>query len=144
MSGQAERSDIKCVAVIQCHIAHERCTGSHCAITFARREGLFAGYPADAIYVPFTCGGCPGRRISRLMAQLKDSMRKKLALEPGRIAVHLSSCVVNDSGHYPPCPHVEYMKAILSRKGCNVVEGSYISQNSERRRQEGLYASRPE
>ena len=130
---------IRCVAVVQCHVTHERCTGVSCATSFARREHLFAQYGKEAeFYVPFTCGGCPGRRVSRLVGQLARKLKQK-GVERDEIAVHLSTCVVFDSGHYPKCPHVGYMKKILARKGFKVVEGTYISNKASERRREGSY-----
>ncbi len=50
---------------------------------------------------------------------------KKYGIEHEAIAVHFSTCVTRDSGHYPPCPHAGYMKQILERKAFGVIEGSY-------------------
>ena len=140
MAAQSQNPNVKCVAVIQCHIAHERCPGARCAVVFARREDRFAGYPKDAsiFYVPFTCGGCPGRRVSRLVTQLRKAMQKA-GVEPGEIVFHLASCLSNDNAHYPPCPHLVYIEKILARKKARVVRGSRISATAERRREEGLY-----
>jgi predicted metal-binding protein len=124
-------------------VAHERCSGATCAISFANREHHFAEYGEEAVYyVPFSCGGCPGRRVSRLAAQLKKHM-KKLDIAPDYIAVHLASCVVTDNWHYVPCPHVDDMKRMIERKGLRVVDGSVISSVSEDRRKEGVYTGRP-
>lgn len=130
---------IRCVAVVQCHISHERCPGVACATAFANREHHFAGYSDEVkYYIPFTCGGCPGRRVSRLLSNLIKRMKGQ-GVERDEIAVHLSACVVNDSGHYPACPHLDYIKRILKRKRIKVVEGSMVSQTAEKRRQSGGY-----
>ena len=130
---------VKCVAVVQCHVTHERCTGVSCATAFALREHHFAPYGKDTVfYVPFSCGGCPGRRVSRLAGQLIRKLKQK-GVEKDEIAVHLSTCVVFDSGHYPKCPNVDYMKKILGRKGLKVVEGSYLSDKASQRRRTGFY-----
>ncbi len=139
MSEQGDKSGVKCVAVVQCAVAKERCSGTHCALAFHRREHHFSGYGADVLYLPFSCGGCPGRRVSRLAANLKSRLSKEVGIEPDKIVVHLSACVVNESGHYPPCPHLDDIKTILTRKGLKVVEGTYVSATSEKRRQEGYY-----
>jgi len=134
-----ERKPIRCVAVVQCHVTHERCTGVSCATSFAKREHQFAGYGSEVeYYVPFTCGGCPGRRVSRLMSQLIRKLKKQ-GVGKDEIAVHLSTCIVFDSGHYPKCPHIDYMKKILMRKGLKVVEGSYVSNKASERRQANFY-----
>jgi len=134
MSEQETKSGVKCVAVVQCEVARERCAGAHCALSFHRREHHFAGYGQDVIYVPMSCGGCPGRRVSRLAANLKSRLRKDAGIEPSGIVVHLAACVVTDNGHYPPCPHLAYIKTILAREGLRVVEGSYLSAAAEQRR----------
>jgi predicted metal-binding protein len=133
---------IKCVAVIQCEVSREHCSGAQCGISFAERKDHFAGYGSEAIYyLPMTCGGCPGRRVSRLAAHLKKALAKR-EVTPEEIVVHLASCVVNDNHHAPPCPHLEDIKLILSRQGLTVVEGSMISGTAERRRQSGVYKGR--
>jgi len=76
-----------------------------------------------------------------------ENVRKvmtKSGVEQDEIVVHLASCVVNDNGHYPPCPHVDDMRLILSRKGFRVADGSRISQRAEQRRQNGTYRKREE
>ena len=134
----------KCVAVIQCAVTHERCTGADCARTFVLRRDAWAEHGPEAVYyVPFTCGGCPGRRVSRLASHLKRVMTKKAGLKPEEIAVHLSSCMVNDNAHYPPCPHLDDIRLMLGRQGLRVIEGTHISQKAEGRRQQGLYRKRP-
>lgn len=141
---QPSAKAVKCVAVIQCEFAHERCTGADCARAFVNRRESFSAYGPEVLYyVPFPCGGCPGRRVGRLAHQLKSVMTKKAGLEPEEIAVHLSSCVVCDNAHYPPCPHAEDMKLMLRRKGMRVVEGTHFSDKAERRRAEGTYRPRP-
>jgi len=142
MTGKSEQEKTKCVAVIQCEIAHERCSGAQCAAAFADRKHCFADYGDQVVYyVPFSCGGCPGRRVSRLVSNLKTVMGRR-GVEQEEIVVHLSSCMVFDNGHYPPCPHVDDIKLILARKGFAVAEGSHISQQAEAKRQDGTYRSR--
>jgi predicted metal-binding protein len=136
----AAKPEVKCVAVVQCAVAQERCAGVHCALAFHRREHHFAGYGPDIIYMSMSCGGCPGRRVSRLAANLKNMLGKGAGIEPSEIVVHLAACVVTDNGHYPPCPHLDYIKTILARKGLRVVEGTYVSATAEKRRQSGHYA----
>jgi len=139
MSDQKQGPEVKCVAVVQCAVAQERCSGAHCALSFHRREHFFADYGPDVLYLSISCGGCPGRRVSRLASHLKRLLAREAKIEPHQIAVHLSACVVNENAHYPPCPHLDYIKTILARKGLNVVEGSYVSATSEERRRTGYY-----
>ncbi len=136
MVQQTCEGSVKCVAVVQCDVALERCCGANCAISFSGRKHHFDTYGHEVIYVSFSCGGCPGRRVSRLVSHL---LRKLKKVDIGRdgVAVHLASCVVNDNAHAPPCPHIDYMKRILERRGLRVVEGSHISSMAERRRSEG-------
>jgi len=139
-----DRQPTTCVAVIQCEVAHERCTGIQCAMGFADREDLFAAYGDEVrYYVPFPCGGCPGRRVGRLAHQIKRIMQKRgIPLE--QVAVHLSSCMAFESGHYPPCPHLADIRLMLTRKGfTRVVEGTHLSPQAEERRHAGLYRPRP-
>ena len=132
----------KCVAVIQCEVSREHCSGARCAISFAERKDHFAGYGSDVVYyIPMTCGGCPGRRVSRLAAHLKKSLATR-EVTPEEIVVHLASCLVTDNHHSPPCPHLDDIKLILARQGLTVVEGSMTSSAAARRRQAGVYKGR--
>jgi predicted metal-binding protein len=117
-----------------------------CAGAFAGRKDYFAGYGLAAVYyVPFGCGGCPGRRVGRLLAVLKKSMKRDYGVEPGEIVVHLATCVVADNGHYAPCPHVKDIRTIITRKGLHFVEGSLAPKTPSlaKKRQAGLYAPLP-
>ena len=144
MTGKSEQGRTKCVAVIQCEVAHERCSGAQCAAGFAEREDLFAEYGNEVkYYVPFPCGGCPGRRISRLVVNLQKVMKRR-SVEQDEIAVHLSSCMASDNAHNRPCPYLDDIKVVLARKGFSVIEGSLVSKTAERRRREGIYQGRGE
>lgn len=146
MDESQAKSRAKCVAVIQCSVSHERCPGMRCAGAFTGREDYFAGYGAGAAYyVPFGCGGCPGRRVGRLLAALKKSMKRDYGVEADEIVVHLATCVVADNGHYPPCPHIKDIKTIIARKGLHFVEGSIAPKNPSlaKHRQAGDYAPLP-
>ncbi len=63
----------------------------------------------------FTCGGCSGRRVSRLVDKLVDH---------GLDVVHLSSCMLLE-GEYPKCPHQKQIKSNIEAKGIRVVEGTH-------------------
>jgi len=104
------------IAVVRCERVSEVCPGVACFKAFNQRKLNFKEYSSEAEIVGFfTCGGCPGRRVSRLV----DSLMKY-----GLDVVHLSSCMLlKDS--YPPCPHVEEIKKNLEQKGIKVVEGTH-------------------
>ena len=91
------------------------------------------------MYVPFSCGGCPGRRVSRLISNLKKGALKREGIYKPNIAVHLTGCVINDNGHYPECPFKDYMKVILLQKGFKVIEGGYEHEGSVKRRDKNHY-----
>ena len=175
-----EKSQARCVAVIQCGVSLERCPGVKCAGAFALRKDYFAGYPegssgkppgpggqsgtgaggpgtdagvpgaeagvpGEPYYVPFGCGGCPGRRVGRLLGVLKKNMKKLHGVEADRIVVHLATCVIGDNGHYTPCPFAKDIRTIIARRGLHLVEGSVYSRNpgSTAKRAAGLYAPLP-
>jgi predicted metal-binding protein len=137
MNGVA-REQIRCLAVIQCSIARERCSGARCVMAFTNRDKFFRGYGPDTVLVPIPCGGCPGRRVSRLLANLSRTM-KHHGITQEQIIVHLSSCICLDSSHYPVCPHVDYIRRILRRRGFRCADGSVESEVAARRREEGRY-----
>ncbi len=136
-----EEKPVKLIAIIQCDFAKERCSGFACINSFTNRVDGFTAYEGkDGIMaVPFNCGGCPGRRISRTTANLIRRAKKKAGIEKDEIVVHLASCMVTDNGHYPPCPHLDYIEKILKRKGLKVRKGSYRSKTAQKRRDDGLY-----
>ncbi|HAO93781.1 MAG: hypothetical protein A2X99_01380 [Deltaproteobacteria bacterium GWB2_55_19] len=136
-----ENGKIRIIGVIQCDFARERCSGFGCMNSFTQRIDAFARYKDNdkIMLVPFNCGGCPGRRISRVAANLIKRAQKKAEVEKDEIVIHLASCIVTDNGHYPPCPHIDYIEKILKRKGLKVKKGSYKSKTATRRREEGLY-----
>ncbi|MPN24046.1 hypothetical protein SDC9_171439 [bioreactor metagenome] len=48
--------------------------------------------------------------------------------------------MVTDNHHYDRCPHLEYIKNIVTKKGYeHVVEGSYISANATKKRAAKIY-----
>lgn len=136
-----EGKKTRIIGIIQCDFARERCSGFNCMNSFTERLDGFARYSGEAgiMVVPFNCGGCPGRRISRVAANLIKLAKKKAGAEKDEIVIHLASCIVTDNGHYPPCPHIDYIEKILKRKGLKVRKGTYKSKTAQRRRDEGLY-----
>lgn len=104
------------IAVVRCETVAEVCPGVACFKAFNARKIHFEPYDEDTEIVGFfTCGGCPGRRVSRLV----DSLKKH-----GLDAVHLSSCMLLE-GTYPKCPHHEDIKGIIESKGIKVIEGTH-------------------
>ncbi len=136
-----KKKETRLIGIIQCDFAKERCSGFACINSFHERIDAFENYPADGkiMAVPFNCGGCPGRRIGRSVENLLRRAKKKAGIERDEIVIHLSSCMVTDNAHYPPCPHLDYIGKVLARKGVQVKEGSYKSKTAERRRAEGAY-----
>lgn len=84
-------------------------------MAFNKRSMYFKEYDGKAEMVAFfTCGGCSGRRVYRLV----KSLRKH-----GVDVVHLSSCMQMDN--YPRCPHIEEIKKTITEAGIKVVEGTH-------------------
>lgn len=126
--------------IIQCQLAHNRCSGFACAHSFYEKTGKFEGYDEDTRYISFTCGGCCGKGVAAKMEHLAKKLRTKTDIKLGEVTVHLSSCMVTDNHHYDRCPHVDYIKKILAKKGFrNVIEGSYISGKATLHREKGTY-----
>lgn len=132
------------VVVVQCHLVMNRCSGYNCMKTFYRREGPFAEYGEDARYMLITCGGCCGAQIAAKLEDLQHHLQRN-GEEKDNVVIHLASCICTDNYHRPPCPHLDYIQAIIKRKGfTNVVLGSYISKISTAKREAGIYAPIPE
>ncbi len=104
------------IAVVRCDIVSEVCPGVACFNAFNKRKVHFSDYGNDAEIIGFfTCGGCPGRRVFRLV----DSL-----LKHGVDVIHLSSCMLMEKS-YSKCPHLEDIKQMITRKGVKVVEGTH-------------------
>ncbi|MBN2109848.1 MAG: CGGC domain-containing protein [Methanosarcinaceae archaeon] len=103
------------IAVVRCDIVSKTCPGVECFMAFNKRSMHFSQYDDKAEIVAFfTCGGCPGRRVYRLIKSLKKS---------GVDVVHLSSCMQMDN--YPECPHIEEIKKTIKDTGISIVEGTH-------------------
>ncbi len=106
----------KKIAVVRCEIVSEACPGVACFKAFNSRKVHFQDYGEDVELIGFfTCGGCPGRRVHRLVESLKKH---------GLDTVHLSSCMLME-GNYPRCPNLEAIKKTITNKGIKIVEGTH-------------------
>ena len=104
------------IAVLRCETVSEVCAGAGCFKAFNARRLHFASTPKDAEMVGFfTCGGCSGRRVSRLVKSLQKS---------GLTTIHLSSCMLL-ADEYPRCPHLAEIKETISKLGIKIVEGTH-------------------
>ncbi len=104
------------IAVVRCDIVSETCPGVACFKAFNKRKMHFEEYGKDAEIIGFfTCGGCPGRRVFRLVDNL---------IKHGVDVIHLSSCMLMEGG-YPKCPHIDEIKQMIIKKGVKVVEGTH-------------------
>ena len=134
------------VVIVQCDIVKERCPGYFCEKAFHERTGGFAAYPKDRGYrtLYMTCGGCCGLATQRKLTSLARQLKKREGIGKDGIVVQLSSCMTKDNFHGPPCPHLGYIKTLIARAGLDVRDDTSISELSEKRRREGVYAQSPE
>lgn len=131
---------IKYVVIIQCEIAQRRCSGFACTNAFYDRKGKFKDYNEDVKYISFTCGGCCGKGVSSKLEHLCKKMISKKNIKPEEIKVHLSTCMVTDNHHYDRCPHIDYIKNIILKRGFDdIIEGSFIDDVSEFKREKDIY-----
>lgn len=131
----------KYVVIIQCDIALKRCSGFACTNAFYNKDEVFKNYD-DTRYISFSCGGCCGKGVASKLEHFSKKLKSKNNINKDEVIVHLSSCMVTDNYHSDRCPHVDYIKNIISKKGYkNLVEGTYISNNAKRKREEGIYKS---
>lgn len=131
------------LVIVQCEIVKQRCPGYLCEKAFTERTGGFADYPKDKQFrvISLTCGGCCGRALHRTLTLLKRSLKKHEGIEKDQIIVQLSSCISKDNYHAPPCPHKDYIKALIEKIGLDYRQDTVISSKSEHRREEGIYES---
>lgn len=118
MSKEAEGTKkITRIAVVRCNTVSEVCPGVGCLKAFSHRKMNFQDYGPDTELIGFfTCGGCSGRRVSRLVEKLLDH---------GLDVVHLSSCMCMEDSDYPKCPFKNQIRKTIEGKGVKVVEGTH-------------------
>jgi predicted metal-binding protein len=134
----------KYVVAVQCNIVKERCSGYQCEREFTQRIGAFAPYAdtPDVRFLSMTCGGCCGKATQRKLTNLVRQSNKREGFERNDIVVHLSSCVCKESYHGPVCPHLDYLRSIISDKlKLSLVEGTVTNELAEARRQSGEYTA---
>ena len=131
----------KLIAIVQCHLVHQRCPGYFCDRAFVMRSGGFAGLdlPADVRKLSFTCGGCCGRALHRKLVLLKQKALKSDKIEPGEILVKLASCISQDNYHGPACPHLDYLKILIQKAGLTCSCDTHLSKKAEEKRAAGVY-----
>jgi predicted metal-binding protein len=130
----------KYVVIIQCDISRQRCSGFACTNSFYNRTDHFKEYGDDVRYLSMTCGGCCGAGLAALLEHLSNKLKKRTDVEKDEVVIHMSSCMTTDNYHHDRCPHFDYIKALIRKKGYqNIVEGSYISKASEKKRERGEY-----
>lgn len=129
------------IAVVQCHLVKQRCSGYFCEKSFHERKGGFAVYSADRAYrtLYLTCGGCCGRALHRKLSNLVHKLKSQEQVDKDKIVVQLSSCITKDNYHGPPCPHLDYLKKLIAKLGLDVCYDTSISQKAEQRREDGTY-----
>ncbi|MGB9939125.1 CGGC domain-containing protein [Methanosarcina sp.] len=111
-----EKTKPKKIAVVRCDLVSETCPGVGCFKAFNERKSSFGGYGADTQMIAFfTCGGCSGRRVYRLVNALK-----KHNLD----VVHLSSCMLMEDS-YPKCPNLDSIRKTILDAGIEIVEGTH-------------------
>lgn len=131
---------IKYCVIIQCEIAHKRCSGFACTNAFYNRDERFNNYSEDTRYISFTCGGCCGKGIASKLEHFSKHLKSKTDVSKDEVSVHLSSCMSTDNYHYDRCPNIDYLKNIIVKKGFNnLVEGTYVSKGAIRKREIGQY-----
>jgi predicted metal-binding protein len=132
----------KYVVIIQCEISRQRCSGFACTKSFYDKTDAFQGYGEDTKYIAIPCGGCCGAGLAVKLEHFSNKLLKKTDLKKDDVTVHLSSCMTTDNYHHDRCPHFDYIKGLVKKKGYhNIVEGTYISRTSEKKRADGIYKS---
>ncbi|MCT4633616.1 MAG: CGGC domain-containing protein [Firmicutes bacterium] len=126
--------------VIQCDIAHNRCSGYLCNDAFYNGEGMFTDESKNTRYMSFTCGGCCGKSVAAKLEHVGKRLRKDPDINKEDVTIYLASCMTTDNHHYDRCPHIDLIKGIIRKHGFeNVIEGTSISKRAEGKRESGEY-----
>ena len=113
MSESSEPLDI---AIVRCERTQESCPGTSCLTSFQERKDTFQDYGENTRLVGFfSCGGCPGRRIFRLLRTLKEETNIK--------KIHIASCILKEKP-FPKCLHKKDIINSIKELGFEVVLGS--------------------
>ncbi len=117
LGSSEKKEDVINIAVVRCNIVSETCPGVGCLKAFNDRRVYFERYKGKKVELIgfFTCGGCSGRRVHRLVQTLKNFDIK---------VIHLASCMLFE-GDYPKCPFKELIKKDIEKQGVEVVEGTH-------------------
>ena len=126
------------VVIIQCDTVQQRCCGYNCTHAFYSREGKFADYDADTHYMSFTCGGCCGGALTVKLENLRKRLRRFQETDQ-EIIIHLSTCMVSDNSHKPPCPHLDYIMTLLSAVQANERGSGYTIEFADNEVVSGKY-----
>ena len=129
----------KFVVIIQCELVHKKCSGFACTDSFYNRDEMFKSYKENTRYISFTCGGCCGKLVSGKLSHFSKKILKKTDYKKDEVIVHLASCMTSDNYHSDRCPHIDYIKDIIVKRGYDFLEGPYISKNAEIKREKGIY-----
>ncbi len=115
--GEKKEKDEIRIAIVRCDIISEVCPGIGCLQAYEKKNELFKRYKGKNVRLIgfFTCGGCSGRRVFRLVNTLK-----KYGLD----IVHMSSCMLMEEP-FVRCPNKEEIKKSIERLGVEVVEGTH-------------------
>jgi len=129
------------IAIVQCALVKQRCSGYLCEKAFHERTEGFAAYSPDKAYrtLYLTCGGCCGRPLHRKLSHLTHKIKAREGIEKDQIVVQLSSCITKDSYHGPRCPHLDYLKKLIAKLDLDICEDTTISQKAEAKRKAGIY-----
>ncbi len=112
----SNQDKLKRVAIVRCDRTEESCPGTSCLTSFSDRLHTFKGYDENTKLVGFfSCGGCPGRRIFRLVRNLKE--------EGGVDIIHVASCILKETP-FPKCTHKGDIINSIKNMGVKVVLGS--------------------
>lgn len=129
----------KFVVIVQCELAHKKCSGFACTNSFYNREDSFSQYDENTKYISFTCGGCCGKLVSSKLMHFTNKLLKKTEVKKNEVTIHLASCMTSDNFHYDRCPHIDYIKNIIQKRNFELVEGTYISKGAKLKRENKTY-----
>jgi predicted metal-binding protein len=136
-----EYAPIQLIAIVQCHLVHQRCPGYFCDRAFVNRTGGFEGLglAPNVRKLSLTCGGCCGRALHRKLALLRKNAAEHDGIGPEGIMVKLSSCITKDNYHGPACPHLGYLEKIIEKAGLAWSPDTHLSKTAQKRRSAGIY-----
>ncbi|MFQ6119857.1 MAG: CGGC domain-containing protein [Methanosarcinales archaeon] len=116
-----EKDEVEHIAIVRCERQSEICPGNYCLRAFFNSTDYFEllKNKKKSLVGFLTCGGCPGKRIYRLVQRLRDQEHLD--------TLYFSTCIVENDFVLPKCIFQNKLGSDIEKLGIKVVKGTHAS-----------------